>query len=170
MTCQNILSLPRDILTLLPKHLHNIEDYMNLSSTCRLMRDCMSAATPNTILRLAAAQSTVFFRPAPFFLVAATARELGNWARASEANETLLRDRMKDGIDVLMDLALDHCGLTMERVRELHLKRFSVINPAEDIIDQCVGKQWRETPGFWEGGVDDAVSKIRYQVRDRLLR
>lgn len=160
MACQYILSLPWDILILLPRYLHNIEDYMNLSSTCRTMRDCMGKATPSSILRLAAAQATVFFRPAPFFLVAATARELGHWARASEANEMELRDKLKNGIDALMTLALDHCGLTIQRIRDLHLMRFSVLNPVENIIDQCVGQQWHSTPNFWDGGVDDAVSDV----------
>lgn len=156
----NILSLPADILILLPRYLHNIEDYTNLSSTCRTMRDCMATATPSTILRLAAAQATTFFRPAPLFLAAATARELGHWARASQGNEMELRDKMKNGIDALMDLALEHCGLTMQRIRELHLMRFSVLNPVENIIDQCVGKQWQATPNFWDGGVDDAVRNL----------
>lgn len=160
MACQNILSLPRDILVLLPGYLHNIEDYTNLSSTCRVMRDCMATASPSTILRLAAAQASVFFRPAPFFLVAATARELGHWARASESNEKEMRDRLENGIDALLDLALEHCGLTLQRIRELHLSRFSILNPVENIIDQCVGQQWYSTPNFWDGGVDDAVSYL----------
>lgn len=158
MGCDNLLSLPRDILITLPLYLHNIEDYVNLSSTCRTMRDCMATATPNAILRLAAAQTAVFFRPSPLFLVAATARELGNWARQNDSNEKELAGRMEDGIDALLDLALEHCGLTMPRIRELHLMRFSILNPVENIIDQCVGQQWYETPDFWSGGVDDAVS------------
>lgn len=125
------------------------------------MRDCMAAATPSTILRLAAAQSTVFFRPAPSFLVAATARELGHWARATQGNELELRARLKDGIGALMDLALEqNCGLTMQRIRELRLMRFSLLEPVEDIIDRCIGMQWQSAPDFWEGvpGVDNAVS------------
>jgi len=80
-------SLPGDILTMLPEYLHNIEDYMNLSSTCRALRNSMSNPKPNTLLRLATASSRIFFRPSPHFLVAATGRELGNWARLSDTNE-----------------------------------------------------------------------------------
>ena len=89
----------------------------------------MGTASPNTILRLAAAQSSTFFRPSPHFLVTATAKQLGNWARQSPANETELANRLEDGIDGLLDLVLQHCGLTMERIRQLHLQRFSIINP-----------------------------------------
>ncbi|RYP63948.1 hypothetical protein DL769_006826 [Monosporascus sp. CRB-8-3] len=160
MSQKGLLSLPRDVLVLLPNFLHNIEDYMNLSSTCRTLRQCMSAATPNAILRLAAAQSQVFFRPSPHFLVAATARQLGNWARESDANEQELCRKLQDGWDGLLDLAVSRarCGLTMERIRELHLMRFSVINPVTDVFDKCVGDQWYSTPDFWSGGVDDAYT------------
>jgi len=158
MACSTLLSLPRDILILLPDYIHNIEDYTNLSSTCTVLRDCMNTASPGTILRLAAAQSTTFFRPSPHFLVTATARELGNWARESTTNEAVLATRLEDGVDGLLDLSLKHCGLTMERIRQLHLQRFSIINPVTDLIDKCVGSQWYATPDFWNGGADDAYT------------
>lgn len=158
MTCSALLSLPRDILILLPDYIHNIEDYTNFSSACTALRDCMGTASPGNILRLAAAQSTTFFRPSPHFLVTATARELGDWARESVANEIELATRLEDGIDGLLDLSLKHCGLTMERIRQLHLQRFSIINPVTDLIDKCVGSQWYATPNFWNGGVDDAYT------------
>lgn len=118
----------------------------------------MATATANTILRLAAAQTRIFFRPSPHFLVAATARELGNWARRSEANEAELALRMEEGVDGLLSLALVHCGLTMEQIRKLYLMRFSIINPTTDLIDRCVGQQWYSTPDFWDGGADDAYT------------
>lgn len=158
MSPTTLLSLPKDILVLLPDFLHNIEDYTNLGSTCRGLRDCMSSASSGTILRLAVAQTKIFFRPSPHFLVAATARELGHWARESDANEAELAEALRHGTDGLLDLAVEHCGLTMPRIRELHQMRFDVINPVVDIIDKCVGSQWYATPGFWNGGVDDAYT------------
>ncbi|KAM0692576.1 hypothetical protein Q7P36_007130 [Cladosporium allicinum] len=153
-------SLPPDILAMLPEFLYNIEDYTNLSSTCRIMRVTMATATPKQILRLAAAQSNVFFRPDPLFLVAATARELGNWARSSWDNEWEFIDGLEGvgGFEKILDLALKHCGLTLERIRELHLLRFSLINPAIEIIDKCVGEQWRATQDFWNSSASDAWS------------
>lgn len=158
-------SLPRDILVLLPEYIHNIEDYSNLASTCRILRSCMSAATPPNILRLAAAQRNVFFRPSPLFLLMATAKELGNWARISDANEQELAAKCQEGNEGLLELALEHCGLTMERIRELYLSRFSIINPVVDVIDKCVGSQWYSTPNFWDGGVSDAYT-IRSEPAD----
>lgn len=152
------LSLPRDVLILLPDYIHNIEDYMNLSSTCTALRDCMRTASPQNILRLAAVQSSTFFRPSPHFLVTATARELGHWARQSQANEDELATRLEEGIDGLLALALQHCGLTMDRIRQLHLQRFSIINPVTDVIDKCVGAQWYALPNFWDGGAGDAYT------------
>jgi hypothetical protein len=133
MAATKLLSLPNDLLVLLPEYLANIEDYTNLSSTCGRLRDCLSDARPNTILHLASAQTNVFFRPSPHFLVAATARELGNWARKSQQNEEILQSYLKYGIDALMELALVHCGITMQRIRELHLMRFSIINPVTNV-------------------------------------
>ncbi|KAI0478264.1 hypothetical protein F4859DRAFT_479175 [Xylaria cf. heliscus] len=158
MSTTGLLDLPQDILILLPEYLHNIEDLMNTASTCRTLRYCMATATPKVILRLAVSQTRVFFRPSPHFLVTATARELGNWARESTANEEQLAVKMQEGVDGLLELALDHCGLTMERIRQLYSLRFSLINPMEDIIDKCVGRQWSQTPNFWNGGVDDAYT------------
>ncbi|KAF2214499.1 hypothetical protein CERZMDRAFT_37423 [Cercospora zeae-maydis SCOH1-5] len=153
------MSLPADILVMLPECLCNIEDYTNLSSTCRKLRSCMATAKPHTILRLATAQSTTFFRPSPHFLVMATARELGNWARKSDGNEASLRSHcQREGMDGMLKLALDHCGLTIERIRELYEMRMCIIHPVTDIIDKCVGEQWYDTPDFWKGGVSDACT------------
>lgn len=156
-----LLGLPTDILVTLPFYLHNIEDYVNLSSTCTYLRQCMQSATPNVILHLAAAQSRIFFRPDPYVLVAATARQLGQWARQSEVNEQELALRLPYGIDAMLELALEKgCGITMERIRELYEMRFSHINPVADIVDRCVGKQWFAIGGtnFWSGGVSDPAT------------
>jgi hypothetical protein len=149
-------SLPGDILIMLPEYLHNIEDYMNLSSTCRVLRNTMSNPRPNILLRLATVSSRIFFRPSPHFLLAATGRELGNWARLSDANEQEFVGNLSLGVEHLMELALQHCGITMERIRKLHSLRFSTINPVVDIIDKCVGQQWHALPDFWN--TDDAYT------------
>lgn len=153
-----VLSLPGDILLALPRHLHDIEDFVNLSATCRLLRDVCKDASPKTILRLAAAASRIFFRPSPHFLVTATARQLSEWASLSQANTAALRAACRGGVEGLLELALDHAGLTMERIRELYEMRFTTINPVVDLIDKCVGEQWYATPNFWDGGVDDAYT------------
>lgn len=152
-------SLPPDILILLPDFLHNIEDFLNLSSTCSTLKLCLASASPSTILRLVAAQARIFFRPSPHFLVAATARELGDWARQSKANDVELTTRLQQGIDALLGLALEKdCGLTLARIRQLHQMRYDIINPVTNIIDQCVGEQWYDVPDFWNGGRSDAYT------------
>ncbi|KAI1408252.1 hypothetical protein F5Y13DRAFT_172929 [Hypoxylon sp. FL1857] len=155
-----LLGLPREILIMLPDYLHNIEDYMNVASTCRTLREAMSTAHPHTILCLAWESTRIFFRPSPSFLICAVARDLGNWARESDENEAELASGMPRGIDHLVDLALrkKQCGLTMDDIRKLHGLRFSVINPVADLIDKCIGEQWYQTPNFWNGGVDDAYT------------
>ncbi|KAI4274490.1 MAG: hypothetical protein L6R35_006334, partial [Caloplaca aegaea] len=87
-----LLSLPSEILALIPHHLANIEDFKEFSSTCSRLRAACSHAPPNLILQLAAASSRVFFRPDPYFLVAATAKQVGEWALLSDDNARRLRE------------------------------------------------------------------------------
>ena len=112
-----LLSLPSELLAILPLHLANIEDFKELSSTCRRIRAACCSASPNLILRLAAASSRVFFRPDPYFLVAATAKQLGRWALQTEENTQRLSESLKGGIEELYDLCLQKAGLTMEDIR-----------------------------------------------------
>ncbi|KAI0142990.1 hypothetical protein GGR57DRAFT_484617 [Xylariaceae sp. FL1272] len=158
-TTAPLLSLPIEILITLPSFVYTLEDFMNLSSTCRTLRHAMAAASPHDILQLAAAQSTVFFRPSPHFLATAVARELGTWARKTASNEDILAQHLQMGVEGVLELALGtaRCGLTMERIRELYEMRFSIINPVTDILDKCVGRQWYAIPGFWNT-VDDAYT------------
>ena len=156
---RGILSLPPELILALAAHLHDIEDFMNLSSTCRTLHSCLGFTAPRIIFRLADSASRIFFRPSPHFLVAAVARQMGAWASRSDENALALRDACRGGMPSLMDLCLAHAeGLTMQRLRELHELRFSTINPVVDLIDRCVGQQWYNTPDFWYGGVDDAYT------------
>jgi hypothetical protein len=154
----NILNLPNDIIALFPNHIHTIEDFMNISSTCVSIRNILSRTQPNQILRMAAAQRRIFFRPDPHFLIAATARQLSDWALLSVENTEILREAFKDGVDALLDLCIEKCGITMEEIRRLHALRFTVLNPVADLIDRAAGKQWYATPNFWNGGASDAAT------------
>ena len=113
----SILDLPPELLFLLPNHMSNIEDFTSLASTCRVLRTVLSATPPNTILRLAAAQSRVFFRPDSYFLVAATISQVASWALLSEENTHELHSAIRDGIETLTELCVEKAGLTMERIR-----------------------------------------------------
>ena len=112
-----LLALPFELLAILPHHLANIEDFKELSSTCRRLRAACCSTSPNLILRLAAASSRVFFRPNPYFLVAATAKQVGRWALESERNTQRLQESLRGGIEELYDLCVDKAGLTMEDIR-----------------------------------------------------
>ncbi|KAL8912047.1 MAG: hypothetical protein Q9171_002900 [Xanthocarpia ochracea] len=143
-TTSPLLALPTEILLLLPHHLANLEDFKELSSTCRVFWEICRSVSPNSILRLAAASSRVFFRPDPYFLVAATAKQIGYWALQNENNAVRLRQSLKHGIAGLFDL--------------LHRSRFIIINPGIDLIDRCAGKQWYDVEDFWNGGRSDAAT------------
>ncbi|GAB1201136.1 hypothetical protein APSETT444_010523 [Aspergillus pseudonomiae] len=148
-------ALPNEILCLLPLYIDNIETFTNAAASCRRLRDCLYTAHPNTILRLAAASAPTFFSPHPHFLVAATARQVSDWALGNEARTSDLRRAFQGGIDSLYEFCLQRAGLTLEDIRRTHLARFSTINPLSDKIDKMAGRQWYATPGFWNGGVSE---------------
>ena len=154
-----LLDLPVELLLLIPQYLRDIEDFNNVASSCSILHDLLPNNTyPNTILRLAAASSRVFFRPDPHFLVAATARQIGQWALLNNTNYEDLREAFRGGMESLLALCVSKCGLTMDDIRYLHRCRFTTINPATDMIDRCAGKQWYDVPDFWDGGRSDAAT------------
>ena len=161
--------LPIDLLSLLPPFLPNIEDFTNASSSCRGLRAAFAITSPKTILSLAAASSRTFFRPDPHFLVAATARQVSDWALLSPENTATLRRAFQGGIEALFQLCISTAGLTLDDIRRLHASRFTTINPVADMIDRCAGKQWYQTPDFWYGGVSDAET-IGYDPPRSLLQ
>ena len=55
---------------------------------------------------------------------------------------------MEDGMDGLLDLSLQYCGLTVKRIRKLHEMRFSIINSITDTLDKGVGQQGYSNPNF----------------------
>ncbi|KAK5993474.1 hypothetical protein PT974_06905 [Cladobotryum mycophilum] len=130
----NLTDLPIDILVLLPSHLHNVEDFANLSSSCRLFHSIYANTSPELILQLAAASTSTFFSPSPHFLVAATARQLGEWALRNDDNLRALEASFQGGIDGIYRLCLKHSSLSIERIRELHVSRCNVIDPFADRI------------------------------------
>ena len=143
---------------MLPRYLHDIEDFMNASSSCRKLRETFARTNPKALLGLAAAQSRVFFRPDPYFLVAATASQVGKWGLQSKQNTEIVRHAFRGGIEGLFELCVLVAGLTLEDIRRLCLARYDLINPIEDKIDRMAGKQWYSTPNFWNGGVSDAYT------------
>lgn len=153
-----LIDLPNEVLFMLPRYLHNIEDFMNASSSCHTLRSLFAGTKPYTILNLVAAQSRVFFRPDPYLLVAATASQVGKWGLGSKENEEVVRAAFRNGIEGLFELCVSVAGLTMPDIRRLRLARFDLINPVEDMIDRMAGKQWYDTPNFWNGGVSDAYT------------
>ncbi|KAL4928999.1 uncharacterized protein BDV17DRAFT_81124 [Aspergillus undulatus] len=154
----SLLSLPTELLCLLPSYLDNIESFTSAASTCRTLRAAFNSTHPAVILRLAASSAPTFFSPHPYFLVASSARTVSDWALGHDDRTNSLRKAFKSGIYSLYDFILEHGGLTLDRIRQMHVARFDIINPLSDKIDKMAGKQWMKTPRFWEGGVSEAIT------------
>jgi hypothetical protein len=59
----------------------------------------------------------------------------------------------------LLDLCLEHCGLTIDDVRHLYDYKKTTIHPVIDLLDKCEGQQWLDTPDFWDGAVLDPENR-----------
>ena len=187
----SLLDLPAELILHLASFLASIYDLHYLSCTNKRLQRQLSAVIPNTILRLAVSSGSDFFWPitdapcsAPYPLIAATARQLSDWANRSTQNAEELRTAFHGGIapvqvqlwdsddssepseerkieyaepdvETVLDICVEHCGLTMEDIRHLHAYKRMTIDPVIDLLDKCSGQQWRDTPGYDEGAVSD---------------
>lgn len=199
---KSLLDLPEELVLHLVNFLTNIEDFHRLSCTCKVLQRQVLAATPNTLLRLAARSESNFFRPhnylyrpAPYLVIAATARQLSEWATKSSENAQTLRRAFRGGVApykipeliqwlrqdhftdldsegcsaeilpleyndmTLLDLCVEHCGLTMDDIRRLYEYKKTTIDPVIDFLDKCEGQQWLDTPDFWYGAVSDPENR-----------
>ncbi|KAF9069892.1 hypothetical protein BDP27DRAFT_663743 [Rhodocollybia butyracea] len=156
MVC--LLDLPFEILSSLPLYIRNIEDFTEAASACSVLYYTFSSVSLNCILRLAAASAPTFVQPHPHFLIAATARQVSDWALGNAENTERLRRAFQGGVEALFELCIEKAGLSLQDIRRLHLARFSTINPLADKIDKMAGVRWYETENFWEGGVSEAVT------------
>lgn len=132
-------SLPAELLLNLPQYLHSIEDLYSLFSTCRTLYHACANTSPKTILRLAANSGRVFFRPHPHLLIAATARQLADWAVEEADHRYLLEVAIQGGVEKLLELAADVAGLSMDDIRRLYVYKCDVLNPLNRRLDLSAG-------------------------------
>ena len=146
-------ALPNEILCSLPLYIDNIETFINARATCRRLRDAFDRTHTNIILQLADASAPKFFSPHPHFLIAVTARQVSDWALGDEERTMKLREAFRGGMDSLYDFCLRHSGLTLDRIRQTYLSRFSIINP---FIDKIAEDRRMSTPNLGDGEASDA--------------
>ncbi|KAJ7857661.1 hypothetical protein B0H14DRAFT_686750 [Mycena olivaceomarginata] len=132
-------ALPAELLLDLPQYLHSIEDLLSLFSTCRALYHACANPSPNTTLRLAANSGRVFFRPHPHLLIAATARQLADWAVKEAGHRYLLEVAIQGGVEKLLELAIEVAGLSMDDIRSLYAYKCDVLNPLNRWLDLVAG-------------------------------
>lgn len=125
--------LPVELLMTFAQHLDSLKDFLSLAHTSRYLKDCLAHTLPNTLLRLAVG-SAGHSDFSECFLLMANAPSWPAWARLSAPNEAELRRVLTLGSGVARRaLVLDHCGLTMERLREaLAMRRAASVELGED--------------------------------------
>ncbi|KIK59164.1 hypothetical protein GYMLUDRAFT_44914 [Collybiopsis luxurians FD-317 M1] len=161
----HLTDLPLEILSSLPLYIRNIEDFTNAASTCRTLYHAFGTASPNCILRLAAASPPLFAQLHPHFLIAVTVRQVSDWALESEENTRQLRLAFQGGADGLFELCIEKAGLTLEDIRRFHSARYSIFDPFADTIDQVAGQQWYQSEsGQWRLRTRDAINRAAYQI------
>ncbi|KAJ7718107.1 hypothetical protein DFH07DRAFT_860517 [Mycena maculata] len=134
-----LTEFPPELLLSLPRYLRSIEDLLSLSSTCRTLYRTCAEPDPKIIPGLVAASGRIFFRPHPHFVIAATARQLGDWAVKHDDHRYLLEVAIQGGVEKLLELAIDVAELTMEDIRKLHAFKSDVINPLNRRLDVASG-------------------------------
>ncbi|KAJ6590017.1 hypothetical protein DFH09DRAFT_1140676 [Mycena vulgaris] len=132
-------TLPADLLLNLPQYLDSIEDLYSLFSTCRTLYNTCADPDPNLVLRLAANSGRVFFRPHPHLLIAATARQVADWAVKDDDHRYLLEEAIQGGVGKLLELALRFAGLSMADIRKLYIFKSDVLNPLNRRLDLAAG-------------------------------
>ncbi|KAJ6509044.1 hypothetical protein C8R45DRAFT_463599 [Mycena sanguinolenta] len=131
--------LPAEILFDLPKYLHSLEDICSLFSTCRTLYRACANPSPKLVLQLAAGSGRIFFRPHPHFLLAATARQLADWAVEENHHRYRLEVAIQGGVEKLFELAIDVAGLSMDDIRRLYTYKCDVLNPLNRRLDLATG-------------------------------
>ncbi|KAJ7175414.1 hypothetical protein C8R46DRAFT_1347158 [Mycena filopes] len=134
----SLVSLPAELLLNLPEFLHSLEDLYSVFSTCRILFLACANPSPKVIPRLAA-NSRVFFRPHPHVLIAATARQLADWAVQDAERRYLLETAIQGGVDCLLELAIGVAELTMDDIRRLYTYKCDVLNPLNRKLDLAAG-------------------------------
>ncbi|KAJ6584690.1 hypothetical protein B0H19DRAFT_1106105 [Mycena capillaripes] len=128
-------TLPPELLLNLPDYLHSIEDLCSLFSTCRTLYRTCGNPDPKIIPRLAANSGRVFFRPHPHLLIAATARQVADWAVKHDERRFQLEVAIQGGVDKLLELAIAVSELTMDDIRRLYTYKCDVLNPLNRELD-----------------------------------
>ncbi|KAF7301265.1 hypothetical protein MIND_00691300 [Mycena indigotica] len=132
-------TLPPELLLRLPYFVHSIEDILSLSSTCRVLYHTCANPSPHVISKLVAESGRIFFRPHPHMLIAATARQLADWAIQHDERRFRLEEAIRGGVDKLLELAIDVVGLTMDDIRRLLRFKYAVLNPLDKQLDLSSG-------------------------------
>nr|GAT59675.1 predicted protein [Mycena chlorophos] len=115
--------LTPEILMSFPSYLDSIEDVLALSSTSRALYNACANPPPKVVSRLIADSGRIFFRPHPHLLIAATARELANWAVQSNERRYRLEAAISGGVDKL----------------RLWRFKFEILNPLDRKLDLAAG-------------------------------
>ncbi|KAJ6584686.1 hypothetical protein B0H19DRAFT_1249632 [Mycena capillaripes] len=121
-------TLPPELLLNLPYYLHSIEDLYSLFLTCRTLYRACGNPDPKTIPRLAANSGRIFFRPHPRLLIAATVRQVADWAVKDDERRFQLEMAIQGGVEKLLELAIAVSELTIDDIRRLYAYKCDVLD------------------------------------------
>jgi hypothetical protein len=154
------------VLDLLPSRLLDLPTLDALLVTSHQTRSTiLEILTPHSLF-LIARQSRVYsddWVSEKWYLLSLVARGFAPWLAESSVNRRAFRKASSTIPDGLLNLAADHplvanrSGFSLEVLRQT-VKRKGLMVGLSDLMDRCVGTQWREIPDFWEGGAEDAIT------------
>ena len=136
-----LLELPSDIINLLPTYLYSITDLHSLSSTCKALHIVYASSPAKLPPVLPRLYGQPLLPPHPHLLLAATARQVADWAIRSRANRTALYEALSEGNDGLLKLSEQVAAVSLQDMRNLHDLKYNLLNPLARIVDIEAGPQ-----------------------------
>ncbi|KAK7051547.1 hypothetical protein VNI00_004526 [Paramarasmius palmivorus] len=149
----HLQDLPLELLSYLPTHLDDIEDFLHVSQTCSRLYLAYAQTLPSIILRLAAASSLPVFQPHPLPLIVATIRGVSVWALGNESNTQTLRIALQGGLESLLELCIRQGGLTFDDIRRIHVAKRTIIDPLARKVRIMSGEEYDEEHELADGPI-----------------
>jgi hypothetical protein len=130
-----LLDLPFDIISLLPTYLHSITDLYALLSTCRALHNAFAFSEVKLPPILPRLYGQPLLPPHPHLILAATARQVADWAVASRGNRASLYESLLEGNHGLFKLSQEVARVSLKDMRDLNNLKYSLLNPLTRVVD-----------------------------------
>ncbi|KAL1963839.1 hypothetical protein VTN77DRAFT_7770 [Rasamsonia byssochlamydoides] len=142
-----LVTLPRELLWEVLDHLHSLRELHSLLLTSKDLYQACNGAPRKTVSALASHSAELRLLeglgPYPHLFLAASARNLADWAIQSEKRRKMLKFALHGGIWSLFELAMDKAPIALDEIREIWRWKQDALEPVSWVLGQTCGpKAW----------------------------